>query len=214
MTTMAGRIFSIEVHTKNRKKGIVTFDDGQSLQATLFSIQKAGFAVGDFLDDRQVAALRETDKAEKVRARAANILSYKNYSKAGLKKRLQEKDIAPDEAQDAVDWLSSLGYLDDSEFAQQMLQALLNKAYGARHIAYALAQKGVSREDIEALCLADIDYSSYIAAYITRKLGSKDMDKQQETKIAQALARRGHGWSDIRRALAGYGNTCMDEEYE
>lgn len=69
---------------------------------------------------------------EQVRLQAMKILERRDVSRKMLVDRLTEKGAAPEEAQEAADWLCSLGLLDDARYAGLVVRHYAGKGYGPR----------------------------------------------------------------------------------
>jgi regulatory protein len=68
-----------------------------------------------------------------------------------LKTKLAERRFSPSVISQTVEYLSSLGYLDDEAFARGRARYLMeSKPMGRRRLAWELTQKGLGRKDVEA----------------------------------------------------------------
>ena|GEM_PF-1047538 len=204
-------ILSIEKSPKRADVAILTLTSGERVKCTLLSAVEAGLKAGDELSDRQLTGLRYSLDKSKVRRKAANILSYRNYSQKGLEKRLVEKGIEKEQAEEAVTWLAGAGMIDDEGYAASLFASLCNQGYGPRHIRYAMEQKGVTREMIDALAMDEVDFLPFIEAFISKKSRGQLIDKALQRKLSDALYRRGHRSDDIRSALR---QVCAKDEQD
>ena len=207
-------IVSIEKSQKKEDVAIITLSNGDRLRCTLFSVVQAGFKAGDELSPRQITGLTYSLDKTKVRRKAANILSYRNYSTKGLEKRLMEKGIEKEQAEEAVTWLATAGMIDDEAYAKSLFKSLCNQHYGPRHIRYAMEQKGVTREMIEGLRMDEFDFLPVIDAFILKKSRKAPLDKQEQRKLSDALYRRGHRFEDIQTALRQLCAKDEQDDYE
>lgn len=82
---------------------------------------------------------------EQVRLQAMKILERRDVSRKMLVDRLTEKGAAPEEAQEAADWLCSLGLLDDARYAGLVVRHYAGKGYGPRRIREELYRRGIPK---------------------------------------------------------------------
>ena len=145
-----------------------------------------------------------TETEKKALQTAANILQYKNRSKAALYQRLEEKGISPSDALYAVERLETLGFLDDRTYAQTYARMRIEKGYGKRRIRQELRQKGVEENLVEEVVQALPTDLSKMEGYIRSHLKTEAVDRKALKRVADGLFRRGFGWDEIRSALDAY----------
>jgi regulatory protein len=80
------------------------------------------------------------------RKRAAKLLSYRPMSRGELKRKLILKGEAEDAANDAVDYLTGLGYLDDEQYALDVARHYARKGYNKWRVKQELIRHLVPRE--------------------------------------------------------------------
>ena len=146
------------------------------------------------------------DKSEHAHARAAalRLVSGRMYARRELARKLAQKYDGP-----AVDWaveeMERLGYLDDEAFARTRAGMLLRKNRSRLVILQDLADKGVDRQlaktVLEELCSEEQEGDAaaldrLLEGQYARRLAAGDTDK-----VRAALARRGFGCGQVRRAL-------------
>ena len=155
---------------------------------------------GKELSEEEMDALREAAGQMSARMRAVRIVSATSVSKKDLQQRLVQKGEDPDQARQAVAWMSDLNLLDDARVAEQVVARCISKGYGQSRAKQALYEKKVPRQYWED-ALADYpDQSEKIEAYLRAHL-DEDSDQKDVKKAIDALMRRGHSYGTIRRAL-------------
>ena len=98
--------------------------------------------------------------------------------------------------------------MDDRKTAEQVVQRCISKGYGLQRAKQALYEKRIPKAYWEE-ALADYpDQQGSITEYLQQKLGSA-ADEKQKKKAIDALMRRGHSYSQIRKALE---NLSMDAD--
>ena len=96
--------------------------------------------------------------------------------------------------------MAELDLLDDREVARNVVQKCINRGYGPARARQMLYEKKVPREYWEE-ALADYpDMEEEITDFLRSKMGRNPGEKEKKRAIDAAL-RRGHNYSQIRRAL-------------
>ena len=128
-----------------------------------------------------------------------------------LEHRLRQKGESEEHAQEAVQWLQELRLLDDRQAAEQIVRSGLSKGYGPARIRQMLYEKRIPKELWQEV-LADLpEADEAIDHFLNKRFRGKTPDRAECKRATDALLRRGHSWSDIRRALERY---APEEEFE
>ena len=205
------RIEAIRPSTRQGGKTRIVFDDGSTL-AVLPSVA-ADFALctGDELDGARLAELRQAAAEASAKNRAVRIISTTGVTRRDLERRLVQKGESEQDAKAAVAWLDELSLLDDAEVARQTVARGAAKGYGKERIKQMLFEKKVPRELWDEALAQMPDMDDALDDFLQKKLcGSTDRDDVQ--KAAQAAARRGFSWSEIKAALQRYNANLRFEE--
>ena len=139
--------------------------------------------------------------------RAANVLSLRPYSRAGLYKRLVEKGVEPGDAAYAVERLTELRLLDDLQYARDVCQSCRAKGWGAVRVRCELRRRGVEEEQIEQALDGFEPDGEQLRRFIRTRLGDRVPDRAALRRVSDGLYRRGFSWDEINEAL----NACLDE---
>lgn len=147
---------------------------------------------------------------------ALKFIALRERSAAEVRSKLIKAGFSADEATEAVERLTSAGYLDDARFASRLTASRAkNKLWGKRRIAAELAGKGVE-SDIIASCLAAVEGASEEKAALAafekwlKKNGSpSSLDKKLFAKAMRHLI--GRGFSTVV-ALKTIGKRGLDED--
>ena len=136
--------------------------------------------------------------------KALYLLGRRAHSCAELERKLYERDYPEEEIDSVLERLLDSGMLDDSAYALRQTQLMFeNKGFAPRRIAQELRRCGVDREDIDYAigALDDYDSEETIDRLLEGKF-AKNLDTEQgRRRTANALARMGYSWSEIRRGL-------------
>lgn len=82
---------------------------------------------------------------------AVNALTRRAYSSAELRKKMLEKQYAPQETESVLQLFLAKGFLNDTLYAENMASALQNRGDGKKKIAGKLHLKGISPEIISGV---------------------------------------------------------------
>ena len=133
-------------------------------------------------------------------------LKYRPRSVDEIKEKLRRKDFSQKIIQEAIDYFTRIGSLNDAQFALGWTRSRLNKPYGIHRIRMELKHKGVDKELIEtALSQALQDYEEIeailqLAQRRLRKYAHVDK-RTQRRRLYDYLARRGFNSGAIVKTL-------------
>ena len=164
------------------------------------SIEDFGLYTGLELTDEEFTALRVGAGKISAKMRAVRIVSATNVSKADLQRRLIQKGEDPQQAQEAVAWMSELNLLDDAQTAAQIVNRCAAKGYGIERAKQALYEKRIPKAYWDEVLSSYPDQSEFIKAYLISKLGT-DRDIKAVRRVVDSLIRKGHRYGDIRYVL-------------
>lgn len=187
----------------------VKFDDGTTMRLYRQTVEDFGLYTGKTISEQEMAALQEHAGRMSAKMRAVRIVSAASVSKKDLQQRLVQKGENPDQAREAVQWMTDLNLLDDRMVADQIVSRCISKGYGLSRAKQALYEKKIPKEYWED-ALADYpDQIEKIEAFLRSRLG-ESYDERDIKRAVDALMRRGHGYGQIRKALECL---AMDDEF-
>ena len=164
------------------------------------TLEEFGLFSGMELAHEEMTRLREAAGEMSAKMRSVRIVAASNVSRRDLEERLVRKGERPDQARKAVEWMSELDLVDDARTAAQIVSQCARKGYGIARAKQALYEKRIPKEFWED-ALADYpDQSEHISDFLRSRL-SEPGDAAQVKRAVDALLRRGHNYSDIRRCL-------------
>ena len=182
----------------------VRFDDGSSLMVLPAAMAELGLYQGMELPDGAMESIKDTCAKASAKERAVRIISASTVSKRELEKRLIQKGEREEDAKQAVQWLDDLRLLDDAQAAQQIVRSGAAKGYGAARIKQMLLEKRIPKEYWDDALELLPPQDDAIDSFLQRRFRGKQPDRAECKRATDALLRRGHSWSDIRRALERY----------
>ena len=169
----------------------VRFSDGSVMRLYRQTVEDFGLYSGKELSDGEMDSLEEAAGQMSAKMRAVRIVSASSVTKGDLEQRLVHKGEDPQQAKEAVQWMSDLNLLDDSRVAEQVVQRCISRGYGLQRAKQALYEKKVPRQYWDT-ALADYpDQLEEITAFLRSRLG-ETYDQRELKRAVDALMRRGH----------------------
>lgn len=178
----------------------IRFEDGSAMRLYRQTVEDFGLYAGCELTEEQLVSLRTSAGAMSAKMRAVRIVAASNVSRRDLEDRLVQKGEDPDQAREAVQWMQELHLVDDGQTARQVVSRCITHGYGLNRAKQALFEKKIPKSYWEE-ALADYpDQSEHILSYLRSHIDSV-ADARQVKRAVDALMRRGHNYSEIRKAL-------------
>ncbi|MBR5094877.1 MAG: regulatory protein RecX [Oscillospiraceae bacterium] len=181
----------------------VVLEDGREIPSTLGSLAEMRLFDGKTLDGEELSRLISSSALALAREKALVLLSYRPMSAKELRDKLVQKDVAPDRAAAAVEWLQDQRLLDDARYAEMVVRHYSGKGYGEGRIRSELSRRGVPRELWDEALEQMSDQDDALQRFIASRLKDPD-DRAQVQKVSAALLRRGYPWEEVRTALARF----------
>ena len=195
------RITRIENSKHVQERVLVYLEEGDPLRITGHELLQFGLYPGMDLSPQLVVQLEASGKRSEGRVKAAQLASGRMMSRKELADKLNRKGIAPDTAEEAVEWLTSLGAVDDAAYAGVIARHYAASGYGPGRVRQELQKRGVPLELWDDALSQLPDSADAIDRFLKKKLGGRTPDRAALKKLSDALLRRGFSWSDIRPAL-------------
>ena len=178
----------------------VAFSDGTAMRLYKQTIQDFGLYTGAELTDEQYAALLKAASEMSAKMRAVRIVSASSVSKKDLQRRLIHKGEDAESAKQAVSWMEEMNLLDDRKTAEQIVSKCISKGYGVSRAKQMLYEKRIPKAYWQEVLADYPDQSDAIRDYLNSHL-PQEPDAKAVKKAVDALLRRGHSYSVIRRVM-------------
>ena len=178
----------------------VKFEDGSVMRLYRQTVEDFGLYTGKELSELEMESLVEAAGKMSAKMRAVRIVSATSVSKRDLQQRLIQKGEDPEQAREAVQWMSDLSLLDDSKVAEQVVARCISKGYGLARAKQALFEKKVPKEFWEDALTDYPDQEEKIEDFLRARI-SDPRDQREVKKAVDALMRRGHSYGAVRRVL-------------
>jgi len=151
----------------------------------------------------------DNKELETAKKRAMYLLGGKDYSRKELLNKLLN-NYSPETCEAAVEQMIEYGYLDDERYAKKLARNYIEvRKYGKKRAKMMMIQKGLgpSLADEALSKYSDEEIIDEIIAIIEKKyydsLFESGIEGQKERqKVMAALARRGYGYEQIKRAVS------------
>lgn len=191
------------------------FSDGSKMRVPTALVTDLGLYGGMELSEEDLSELMARAQRASAKDRAVRMVSTASLSEKELRRRLIQRGETPEDAEAAVSWLSGLGAVDDRAMAHRLVERCVEKGYGEARIRQTLYEKGIPREYWDEAMEALPDMSRAIDDFLSRRFRGREAPDRKEIKsAADALARRGHSWSDISAGLRRYQAEPGEEFYD
>lgn len=163
------------------------------------------FDVGKEIDDEQLHECVQASDMKRCKDKAMWLISYRDHSRSELIGKLK-KDYGEEACEAAVTRLEELGLIDDGRYARRYTADLINiKHLSERGVRQKLYEKGIPRELIdEVLEEVFIDEKEQIRTVIEKKYVRSLYDEKGQRRCANALARLGFSYGDIKSVMREY----------
>ena len=195
------RIDSLKTAPDRAGRYAVSFSDGSTMRLYRQTVADFGLFTGKELTDAEMSALKESAGQMSAKMCAVRIVAASSVTKRDLEQRLVHKGEDPQQAKDAVQWMTDLNLLDDSRVAEQVVQRCVSRGYGLQRAKQALYEKKVPKQYWDA-ALADYpDQMEEIVDFLRSRLG-QEYDQRELKRAVDALMRRGHSYAVVRKALS------------
>ena len=179
---------------------LVRFSDDSTMRLYRQTVEDFALYTGKELSAGEMEAIRAAAGQMSAKMRAVRIVSATGVTRRDLEQRLVHKGEDPDQAKEAVRWMAELDLLDDREVARNVVQKCINRGYGPARAKQMLYEKKVPRQYWEEVLADYPDMEESIADFLRSRLGA-DPDEKDKKRAIDAALRRGHNYSQIRRAL-------------
>ena len=194
------RIDSVAPQPDRAGRHTVRFSDGTTMRLYRQTVEDFGLYAGLELTEERFEILRAAAGVMSAKMRAVRIVAATSVSKNDLQHRLIQKGEDPADAKNAVQWMSELQLVDDRKTAQQVVSRCISKGYGIARAKQALYEKRIPKQYWEEALVDYPDQSEAIIAFLQDSL-KDDADERAVKRAVDALLRRGHSYSQIRRCL-------------
>ena len=194
------RIESLAAQPDRAGRYRTVFSDGSVMRLYRQTVEDFGLYTGLEMEETDFAKLQVAAGQMSAKMRAVRIVAASSVSEKDLEQRLIHKGEDPNQAREAVQWLQSLDLVDDRETARQIVSRCISKGYGLARAKQALFEKRIPKEYWQEALQDYPDQQEAIVSYLEGHLADAN-DPKALRKVMDALIRKGHSYSQIRKGL-------------
>ena len=176
------------------------FSDGSAMRLYRQTVEDFGLYSGLELSQEEHEKLKSAAGKMSAKMRAVRIVAASSVSERDLRQRLIQKGEDPEHAKTAVQWMSDMQLADDRKTAEQVVSRCISKGYGIARAKQALYEKQIPKQYWQEVLADYPDQADAIISFLKERLHS-GADAREVKRTVDALIRRGHSYSQIRRGL-------------
>ncbi len=145
---------------------------------------------------------------------AVRLLAKQDYSRVKILRKLLSRGYDDSHAQEALDKVTELGYLNEDNYIEGRIKAFMNKSWSPDHIMQKLKAEEliVQREAIlQVFVEYEVTTHSQISTLINKKIPSdllflKNNENylKQKNKIIGHIASKGHSYEEITELVENH----------
>ena len=193
------KIESIKVGRRDKEKLVIRMENGEYISARIDDAYM--LKVGDEISREKADELTSAYSRTLAKKSAAATLARRSVSKAELSKKLRQKGFSEEDSEEAVEWFSERGFVDDESYADAVSQYYTARGYGRMRVYEELKRRGIAR-DISERVLSEIpEAKEEIISLIEKRLRGEGCDREKKAKTVAFLLRRGFGYDEIKAAF-------------
>ena len=191
---------------------VIELENGEVFKTVLSVVADFSLYSGRDLSDDELLEVQNASSLGKAKQRALRIIGAVPLSEAALYERLVQKGESEGNAAACVAWLKSLGFLDDIEYAKNLVRHYAQKGYGRLRIRDELYRRKIPRIYWDEALEQMPEPEDTIDRLLQKKLRSEEPDKKEIKRATDALLRRGFSWEEVRSALSRYSDAIAIED--
>ena len=170
-------------------------------------LKRLNIREGKEISEEILREIQEEILPNRAKKRAMNLLQKRDYTAAGLRRKLQEGDYPESSIEEAITYVESYGYIDDFRYARDFILYHMDKKSRTR-IEQDLLRKGIDRkligevfDALEEEGTRQNEETMIIALLQKKKYDVKTAGPQEKQRMYAFLYRRGFHSEAINKAL-------------
>lgn len=205
-------ITSVAAQKKNPARCSVFLNGEFAFGCTIDTAVRFSLTKGREISSQELARLQEQEDIIALKQTALRYATYKSRTAEEVRRKMLEKDFAPEEAEYAVQFLEEFGYVDDRKYALGFLrETMKRKPAGESRLRQELMKRGVSKHDIadalaEAFPAETSRETALESAHEAAQKKMRSLERKAPEKRKQALVgylqRQGFSWDVIKKVLS------------
>jgi regulatory protein len=217
-------VSSVEQQKKNPSRCSVFINGEFAFGCVMDLVLQFRLAKGRELTAQELKQLEEQEDVMKLKQTALRYATYKSRTAHEVRRKMLEKEYSPDEAEFAVQFLESFGYVNDAAYARSFIQEYSkNRPSGVSRLKQELRKRGISEHDAvdalsEAFPAESARETAHELALAAAQKKLRSLERKDDIKRKQALVsflqRQGFSWEVIKNVVEdvlGTGSESIDE---
>lgn len=194
------KITAIKAQVKNPERVSVFVDGKYAFSLSLNGLLAEKIKQGDELDKADVKRLKKISTDGKLQARAVEWVLNRPRSIREFRDYMYRKKADPALFESLTEEFVARKYLDDTKYAQWLVDLRKRAGKSNRAIRSELFKKGIDREVVDEIMNQATDEAERLKMLITKKI-KLPRYKNDPQKLKQYLVGQGFSWTDIKEAL-------------
>ena len=141
---------------------------------------------------------------KQAKLKALRLLTDMDRTEEQLRTKLKQKGYPDEIVEQAIDYVKSFGYINDSNYARRFVESR-KSSKSRKEIYAALIQKGLCKEYVEealSSCYGCDDELQTIQGLVVKKHFSPEHSSEEEKKkLIAYLVRKGFSYESVRKVL-------------
>jgi regulatory protein len=198
------KILEIKKYPKIKNYFKIVFDNDTSALIDAETIVVFGLKKNLFVDDDTFNKILKHNNSNRITSYAFYLIEHKMYSKKSLTDKLLQKGFEPADVETVVEKFCRLNYINDKNFATELIKYLTAKGKGPFYIKNELKLHNIDNELISELLDGEQEKPAHLQIIDLIKKRYPNFDGRQKNevrKIAMFFQRRGFSSEDIAKAF-------------
>jgi len=195
-------ITSITTQVKNPNRYSVFVDDAYSFSLSADALLDSRLVNGQELTENDVAHFKKLSAEDKAFNLTLAYVARRMRSEGELVDYFRRKDYAPELADQILERLRRLNFVDDAEFARRWVEnRRMLRSSSAKKLRLELRQKKIADDIIQTVLAEDeTDERQLLRELVAKK--RKQSRYQDDQKLMRYLAGQGFNYDDIKATLS------------
>ena len=212
---LAQRIKEIKTQVRHPDRRTIIFDDGTFIGISEEVLLSNPVHPGDKLTPTKLIELTNSEKKQKLRDSALNLLSFRMRSRSELKQRLLKKGYDIQDIKPLLEEFDAKNILNDSEFALAFSRdKIRSRGIGPSILRVELSNHHLSQnlvEDTINRMYTEFPIDTLLGNHLKKKKirRNSQLQEREKNRIVNFLKRKGFSWDDISRVFDEKQITCL-----
>ena len=183
-------------------------DGGGRFYINRSAVEEFSLREGLELSAAALEQIKGADVLRKAKKRGLYLLGERSMCRGELLSKLT-KTYGGEVAEEAVEYIVGLGYIDDEEYAPRLAEYLVfRKRWGVRRAKQEMLRRGLDRELVENTLaeFSEEELDEELITLIEKKYSAKISGYDDRRRTVAALMRRGYDYSAIKRCIESIRN--------